>query len=567
VVSLVEAKTTMPTDTTGSAQRSRSAVSPGWGRPDVAWLLGLAAAGVLLASRLNFATHPLEDAAMLMRYALNLAHGHGMVWNVGENHVDGATDFLFTVVLAVPIRAGVTPVVAVRAVVLLAEALTVLLVYLVARKIQDAGPVTAGVAAAFILLGPGLRLAEACFGAPFFGLTVALSWIAAWWYRASPTHRSRSGAFAAACVVMSLVRPEGVLLAGFMLVALVVDLGLRRSRLVLGASLVACLVGAAYFAWRWNYFGYPLPNPYYKKGGGVLHLDGLRTSVHYAIQFGWPFLLVAAFALSHRATRRLAIFTLIPFVGFTVVWFLVSDEVNYLGRFQYPLLVLGAISFAPLWCAIWRGGIGAHARRRNVRIDPLIALTVGLLVVAGVSTRLDAFQRDALFTQDGRYDEGRALAPFASKGYTLVTTEAGLLPLISGWRTIDAWGLNDPSVVHQGLTVAYLNENHPDVIVVHSTYSPVDPRPSVEWLPGWNAMTKKLDSYADSHGFVRAASFGGFHETWNFYVLAHLPDACEIIDRIRAVHFVPLMSTRPLPDQISTPTAPSGTELPCVLGF
>jgi ADP-heptose:LPS heptosyltransferase len=26
--------------------------------------------------------------------------------------------------------------------------------------------------------------------------------------------------------------------------------------------------------WRWQYFGYPLPNPFYKKGGGTLHLAG-----------------------------------------------------------------------------------------------------------------------------------------------------------------------------------------------------------------------------------------------------------------------------------------------------
>src|SRR3954469_22776431 len=79
------------------------------GRLDVVAVLGLVALATFLGTRLNFAAHPLEDAAMLMRYAVNLAHGHGMVWNVGEHPVDGATDFLFTVVLAVPIRMGLSP--------------------------------------------------------------------------------------------------------------------------------------------------------------------------------------------------------------------------------------------------------------------------------------------------------------------------------------------------------------------------------------------------------------------------------------------------------------------------
>ena len=58
----------------------------------VVLLAGVAAYGVLYV---DFRGPPFEDAAMLMRYAENLAAGHGIVWNVGEAPVDGATDFLF----------------------------------------------------------------------------------------------------------------------------------------------------------------------------------------------------------------------------------------------------------------------------------------------------------------------------------------------------------------------------------------------------------------------------------------------------------------------------------------
>ena len=59
------------------------------------------------ASFVNFNVPPYEDAAMLMRYADHLAHGHGIVWNIGEHPVDGATDFLFMAVSAGLIRIGV----------------------------------------------------------------------------------------------------------------------------------------------------------------------------------------------------------------------------------------------------------------------------------------------------------------------------------------------------------------------------------------------------------------------------------------------------------------------------
>lgn len=44
---------------------------------------------------IDFSIPPFEDAAMIMRYAQHLAGGHGIVWNIGEAPVDGATDFLF----------------------------------------------------------------------------------------------------------------------------------------------------------------------------------------------------------------------------------------------------------------------------------------------------------------------------------------------------------------------------------------------------------------------------------------------------------------------------------------
>lgn len=42
-----------------------------------------------------------DDAMISMRYAWNLAHGHGLVWNIGER-VEGYSNLLWTLVMAVP---------------------------------------------------------------------------------------------------------------------------------------------------------------------------------------------------------------------------------------------------------------------------------------------------------------------------------------------------------------------------------------------------------------------------------------------------------------------------------
>ena len=44
-----------------------------------------------------------EDAYIMLRYADNLAHGRGLVWNLGGPPVEGATSFLFTAIEAAAI--------------------------------------------------------------------------------------------------------------------------------------------------------------------------------------------------------------------------------------------------------------------------------------------------------------------------------------------------------------------------------------------------------------------------------------------------------------------------------
>ena len=53
-------------------------------------------------AQVDLGGRPEEDAAMLLRYSKHLAEGRGIVWNMGEPPVDGATDFLFMAAVATP---------------------------------------------------------------------------------------------------------------------------------------------------------------------------------------------------------------------------------------------------------------------------------------------------------------------------------------------------------------------------------------------------------------------------------------------------------------------------------
>jgi arabinofuranosyltransferase len=70
-------------------------------------------------------------------------------------------------------------------------------------------------------------------------------------------------------VTAGLIRPEGFLVAGIFVVTSLAIVGrpLLRMAMLVGGILV--MAGLGFVVARWAYFGFPLPNPYYKKGGGT----------------------------------------------------------------------------------------------------------------------------------------------------------------------------------------------------------------------------------------------------------------------------------------------------------
>ena len=508
-------------------------------RDGAAGLLLLLFVGWYVWAELDLRGRPEEDAAMLMRYSRHLAAGHGIVWNLGETPVDGATDFLFMVVLAAVHGLGLSLETSARAIGLFAHAATVWLVFWGARRLFGASREWALVPAVFIGLGPGLRHLAGGYGTPLFALTATVTWVLACHLaRADSGREARPAlAFALAALVMGLARPEGVFLGGFMLLAVLVDRGGRGTRAILTRFLVVFLtLGLLYFLWRWQYFGYPLPNPFYKKGGGTLYWHSLRQSWKNLWALGWPFLWLVPTGLAIRGARRAALFVALPVVLFVTLFVLISDETNYVMRFRYPILPVLLIGCVPVARALRAG----WPRRLPAALAPLVplALAAALAVAQHQSYRFVAPQRLGL------YDAGLVLRDYAARGFALVTTEAGLLPLVSEWRAVDAWGLNDQYIAHHGgIDEAYLDRYRPELIVFHAYFSPrvLDHGERVETRSlgrPWYRMVMTLKGYAEKNGYELAACFGRNEwDTHYYYVRRGFPQGGEIADRLRALDY------------------------------
>ncbi|MFN2120275.1 MAG: hypothetical protein ACK2T0_07800 [Anaerolineales bacterium] len=518
-----------------------------WSRIDWLAAVGLVAAvAVYILVFVDFNVPPFEDAAMLMRYAQHLAAGQGIVWNVGGPPVDGATDFLFMAVAAGLIKLGMAIGRSVRVLGLAAHVLTVLLVYWVNRRIWGAGLGISVVTALYLAVGTGAWYVAAFFGTPVFAFLAALTWAAALLIIRSDQPSTRLAIlFSVAGLLTGLTRPEGVVLAAAMLMGILGFKGWKQSRRVLVAFAVVFLVlGGAYFVWHWRYFGYPLPNPYYKKGGGLLHWDSFWESIGNLVRFAGPFTVAFLLGLRSARTRRMTLAFVVPLLVFASSFILVSNETNFGGRFQYALWPLVLMCYYPLVRGL-DGELGISWAGARTVMGRLAWSLAGMLVLYGL-LRYSAQQSCVLtisqkacgvaYEADGRYDLGKLLSTYQGKGYVMATSEAGLLPLYSNWDAVDTWGLNDPWISHHGeITEAYLDTYKPDLIVFHAYFSPlVPPRINDRNLAqDWFRMTITLMTYAESRGYRLAAAFGDSpYETHYYYVRADFPDSDRIFRQI-----------------------------------
>jgi hypothetical protein len=596
-------------------------------RADLPFVAALAASIVLYSSALfDFGRVPYEDAAMLMRYASHVAGGHGIVWNVGEAPVDGATDFLFMALVAALVKAGISPEAATRALGFVSHALTVFLVYASIVRYAGGRRWIALPSAAFVALGPGLRYVEAYFGTTFFAFLGSLTWYFALALITGTPTRKLSWGFTLAALATGLTRPEGVFLSAIILVAIVCAKGWRASAPIVRCFLlVFAVAGGAYLGWRKIYFGYLLPNPFYAKGGGELHATVLLQSIRNAATLLLPLVpvfvfvavasvatlvkprlvlrllrpaagvLLALFVLGLLRTshpghpirllgryspsyaialaallagavvalgvdawvrglrargipaeqvlgtsvdryaanlRRWTAIALIPLAGYTAIWILIQDFMNYLMRFQYVLL--------PIACMVWplpfvRASETSRTQRSFTRGQRVLAVMLGTALVVG-SVGLQRSMMTVLGRfHDGRFDMARMLNVYSGRGYTMATTEAGLLPYYSEWNAVDVYGYNDRWIAHHGLSEAYLDRRHPELIVIAGTYPLAGGRPAIGIL----------QHYVEKNDYVLAAAYGGDRtKVHYYYVRRGFADTDALVQSIRDLDYGWYMSGR-----------------------
>jgi len=244
-----------------------------------------------------------DDAFISFRYAENLLLGHGLVFNAGER-VEGYTNFAWTMLVALGMQLGVDPVVLTRWAGFACFLATLGLLLAASRRVSG-GASWLPIAAIALALNPHAQLFATCgLETSLFTLLVTLLLLLAAWAR-SPLAFAAAGAVG---TLAAMTRPDGLLpcaIAGTYALLRAARGRLPWSR-VLAMALPGVVVYLPYFAWKWWYYGYPLPNTFYAKsavapylGQGLLYL-WLFFRCYSGLALGAALVVVAALACRGR---------------------------------------------------------------------------------------------------------------------------------------------------------------------------------------------------------------------------------------------------------------------------
>jgi hypothetical protein len=391
-----------------------------------------------------------DDSYIVYRYAEHLAAGDGLVWNVGEDPVEGFTDFAWLLWHVPAVWAGV-PLELVSK--LTGAGCAALTVWLLAREPRTRLGGTAAALAYAAALPTWVHAVAGLETAPF-GLVVTRAVILG--VRAAHGRPVRAWELPALLLLAGLLRPEGVLAVAPALAVWL--LSGRAGRAGLAWTGAAAAAGAVYMAARWSYFGYPLPNTFYVKTGVDAALSGRWLQVTCALLLP---LLVLLGALLARRPARAGWMVAATVAALFVIPAATAPAMDYLSRFAWhavPVLCLAA-------------GLALDTVQPRRAAAAAGALTVAWMAAAGVlhtDTRSLVNYGPDLQRAHGAIGRGLAAADLPAEARTLATSDAGAIPYYSRWNAIDYIGLSDEPIAHGADRHRRVVDARPTVIVVTS---------------------------------------------------------------------------------------------------
>lgn len=439
-------------------------------------LLAVAAAGLIRFSLVwNFVT---DDAFISFVYARNLVEHGELVFNLGER-VEGYTNFLWTILIALGLRLGVPAEDSARVMGTAAGIGTMIIAAFLMKRLR--GDVTRGLHAWDAV--PALLLAAipgyACWSSGgletqlFTLLVVAGGHLYLKELEGDAPPRWSALLFG----LSALTRPEGVLVFALTAAHRGALLLLQRNKIrvgdfVWGAIFLAIVV--PHFVWRKQYYGWWLPNTFYiKSSGGAGTWDQGGYYIWSATkQFHlWAPLLIGGIGLvvgqRTRAVVRFASYALL--VALTYLLYVAKVGGDFMGLFRFimpPIVLLYLFGAMGLYLLLQpRGNVAIAVIAAVLGLHVAHAVPVAKASLSGSDRGIDSPGWLRGYTAD-RAVIGKWFGQYRQPDDFMAVGGAGAQVYYAKMGALDCYGLSDAYIAHEVKPVS----NRPG----HQKYAPLE---------------------------------------------------------------------------------------------
>ena len=365
-------------------------------RKEVIFVAAAAAAllvGIFHAFSLSFVT---DDAFISFRYAKNLVHGLGLVYNPGER-VEGFTNFLWTVVMAGVIRIGFDPVFVSQILGIFFFGCTLLTAMMLSWKLWNAEGVSG---LAIPLTAAGLAIHhDACIFATGGLETSLFTFLVSLLFIFAVLWRTRTGLIAAGivAVLLMMTRPDGIVYVVPAAIYLLVTME-RPIRTLTLFILPIIVLFLPYWFWRAAYYGYFFPNSFYAKSIGLAYYQQgiVYTFSYFSTYYVFGLVPLLAFYLAAEKAqsgttrlggvqfRHLGVRGRTGFLATLFIVFQIAFVVRIGGDFMFSRFFIPVTPMLFMLCEVLIIGL---------RVD-LLRIAAVVLVLAGTYFRVDHFTQE-----------------------------------------------------------------------------------------------------------------------------------------------------------------------------
>ena len=418
-----------------------------------------------------------DDAYISFRYAENLVMHGEFTFNVGEDPVEGYTGVLLPIGIALALHLGIRPEIAAHFIGILSFLVLLVVFHKILTRLRLPLSLRLLVfllfaTAPFLYTHVFSGLETIAFTALLLASTLRLHAI----IHSGATSFLPYAMLALLLLLLSLCRPEGVVYAviAFCVLGYTTALRITSGKAFIRSFLVFLVFpGALYFIWRWQYYGFLLPNTFYAKQSTTLSGRSLHELAYFCMQYLLlpTITLIVTLSLSpygtwkqikkiffqpQRRAGMLTVGSLVIFGVIIVMQYIRSNLLmNFSHRFFVPLYPIGLFLLlwflSPLLDNVLDRPVAWPMRHRLILLGLLtifsiqMAFHVNWLLKKEIpfafkyKTRLSEMARPA-----GLYLERHV----PESEWLIVHFDAGAIPFYSGLRTVDFGGLNDEYLAH-----------------------------------------------------------------------------------------------------------------------